>query len=124
VMFFPPQPHDRLAQFYSAADAVLVPSRSESFGLVALEAQACGTPVIAAAVGGLRYAVASGESGVLVDGHDPADYAREVLRLIGSPDLAATMSRAARAHAERFSWDATADGLGRVYCELANRPPL
>jgi D-inositol-3-phosphate glycosyltransferase len=123
VMFFPPQPHDRLGRFYSAADAVLVPSRSESFGLVALEAQASGTPVIAAAVGGLRFAVANGESGVLVDGHEPADYAREVLRLVRDPGLAATMSRAARAHAERFSWDATANGLGRVYRELANRPP-
>ena len=70
VVFFPPQPHERLADFYSAAEAVLVPSRSESFGLVALEAQACGTPVIAAAVGGLRYWVRDGVRG-LVPGHDP-----------------------------------------------------
>jgi len=121
VMFFPPQPHDRLARFYSAADAVLVPSRSESFGLVALEAQACGTPVIASAVGGLRFAVADGKSGSLVEGHDPADFAREILRLIRDPELAASMSRATQDHVERFSWDATAHGLGRVYRELADR---
>ena len=71
VRFFPPQPPDRLAEHYRAADVAVVPSHNESFGLVALEAQACGTPVVAAAVGGLRTAVRDGVSGVLVDGHDP-----------------------------------------------------
>jgi D-inositol-3-phosphate glycosyltransferase len=73
VMLFPPQPQHKLADFYAAADVVLVPSRSESFGLVALEAQACGTPVVAASVGGLRYVVEDGAGGFLVEGHDPAD---------------------------------------------------
>ncbi len=119
VVFFPPQPHERLAEFYAAADAVLLPSRSESFGLVALEAQACGTPVIGAAVGGLRYAVAGGSSGMLVDGHEPGDYARCILRLLRDPALAASMSNAALGHSGRFSWEATAAGLGRAYRELA-----
>jgi D-inositol-3-phosphate glycosyltransferase len=121
VTFFPPQPHERLSDFYSAADAVLLPSRSESFGLVALEAQACGTPVIAADVGGLRYAVADGVSGILVRGHDPEDYAEAVVRLLRSETTAAAMSRAAVRHAAGFSWDATAAGVGAVYRELDER---
>src|SRR5204863_4267652 len=82
VMFFPPQPQRRLADFYSAAEAVLVPSRSESFGLVALEAQACGTPIIAADTGGLRFLVEDAVTGFLVPGHDPADYADRLLALL------------------------------------------
>jgi D-inositol-3-phosphate glycosyltransferase len=121
VMFFPPQPHERLADFYSAAEAVLLPSRSESFGLVALEAQACGTPVIAAGVGGLRYAVADGISGVLVRGHEPGDYAEAILRLLRDDVLSSAMSRGAVRHAAQFTWEATAAGLGAVYRELAER---
>jgi len=121
VVFFPPQPHERLAEFYSAAEAVLVPSRSESFGLVALEAQSCGTPVIAAAVGGLRYSVPDGVGGLLVDGHEPRGYADAILRLLGDPELAERLSSGARAHAAGFSWEATAGEIGRVYLELAGR---
>src|SRR5205085_1124904 len=98
VVFFPPQPHARLADFYSAAELVLVPSRWESFGLVALEAQACGTPVIAAAVGGLRYSVADGVGGYLVQGHDPADYADRIVRLLTDPQEAARLAIGAAAH--------------------------
>jgi len=119
VVFFPPQPHERLRDFYAAAEAVILPSRSESFGLVALEAQACGTPVIGAAVGGLRYTVADGSSGMLVEGHDPGAYADRILALLRDPALARSMSQAAIGHAARFSWDATAAGLGEVYRELA-----
>src|SRR5436190_20649770 len=122
VVFFPPQPHERLAEFYSAADAVLVPSRSESFGLVALEAQACGTPVIASAVGGLRYSVADGVGGLHVRGHDPRDFADRILELLGDPALTARLSAGALAHAARFSWDATAAEIGRVYTELTRVP--
>jgi D-inositol-3-phosphate glycosyltransferase len=121
VMFFPPQPHERLADFYSAAEAVLLPSRSESFGLVALEAQACGTPVIAADVGGLRHAVADGVGGLLVRGHDPVDYAAALTWLLRNEAGSAAMSQGAVRHAAGFSWDATAEGLGAVYRELAER---
>jgi D-inositol-3-phosphate glycosyltransferase len=123
IVFFPPQPHERLAEFYSAAEAVLVPSRTESFGLVALEAQACGTPVIAASVGGLRYAVADGVGGLLVEGHDPSDYAERILRVLGDPGLATRLSAGALAHAARFSWDATAADVRDVYLELAAGAP-
>ena len=83
VMLFPPLPQARLADVYAAADVVLVPSRSESFGLVALEAQACGTPVVAAAVGGLRFVVHDDRTGFLVEGHDPADHAERMLQSFG-----------------------------------------
>ena len=121
VVFFPPQPHDRLADLYSAAEAVLVPSRSESFGLVALEAEACATPVIAAAAGGLRYVVVDGETGFLVEGHDPRDYAARILRILADPGLATRLSAGAQRHATRFSWDATADDVRSVYRELVGR---
>jgi D-inositol-3-phosphate glycosyltransferase len=122
VVFFPPQPHGRLADFYSAADAVLVPSRSESFGLVALEAESCGAPVIGAAAGGLRFVIRDGVSGFLVDGHDPAEYANRILRLLSDPALAARLSAGATRHAAIFSWDATASGIRSVYREVLSRP--
>ena len=121
VLFFGPQPHARLADFYSAAEALLVPSRSESFGLVALESQACGTPVIAADTGGLRKAVRDGVTGFLVPGHDPSAYAAPILELLRSPALAGRMSLAARTHAADFSWDATASGTREVYREVTRR---
>jgi D-inositol-3-phosphate glycosyltransferase len=120
VVFFPPQPHERLADFYSAADAVLMPSRSESFGLVALEAEACGVPVIGAAAGGLRYVIQDGETGFLVDGHDPAQYADPIIRLLSDPGEAARLSRGAVEHAGIFSWDATVSDIVGVYRELLN----
>jgi len=116
VQFFPPQPPERLADHYRAADVTVVPSHSESFGLVALEAQACGTPVVAAAVGGLRTAVRDGVSGVLVDGHDPRDYAAAVLAVLARPEL---LSAGARRHAGLFSWDRTADALVTAYTSAA-----
>jgi len=121
VVFFPPQPHSRLADFYSAAEAVLVPSRSESFGLVALEAQACGTPVIAAAVGGLRYVVLDGRTGFLVEGHEPADYAERIISLLQDPGFAAILSAGAIRHAGRFSWESTVSGIRGVYREVLDR---
>ena len=115
VRFEPPCPHRDLADWYRAATLVLVPSHSESFGLVALEAQACGTPVAAAAVGGLRTAVRDGFSGVLVDGHDPEVWASVLRDLVVSPRWLASLSRGAVAHASGFGWPATADRLIEVY---------
>jgi D-inositol-3-phosphate glycosyltransferase len=112
VRFLPPQPPHRLADHYRAADVAVVPSHNESFGLVALEAQACGTPVVAAAVGGLPTAVRDGVSGVLVAGRDPADYATAIRSVLARrPFLAA----GARRHAARFSWDRTAEALIEAY---------
>ena len=117
VRFVPPVPQDRLPDWYRAADVTVVPSYSESFGLVAIESQACGTPVVAAAVGGLRTAVADGVSGVLLDGHDPQDYAEVLADLAADPARLATLSRGALLHAGRFSWAATAAGMLEVYSE-------
>jgi D-inositol-3-phosphate glycosyltransferase len=115
VKFLPPQAGPDLADVYRAADLVAVPSYNESFGLVALEAQACGTPVVAAAVGGLVTAVRDGVSGVLVDGHDPDDWARVLGRLLGSPGERVLLGQGAVEHARNFSWTRTAEGLLRVY---------
>jgi D-inositol-3-phosphate glycosyltransferase len=117
VRFLPPQTGEDLARLYRAADLVAVPSYNESFGLVALEAQACGTPVVAAAVGGLVTSVRDGESGVLVDGHNPDDWARVLDKLLAAPAYRRVLSEGAVAHAAGFSWDRTADGLLRVYRE-------
>ena len=115
--YVPPVPQDRLPDWYRAADVTVVPSYSESFGLVAIESQACGTPVVAAAVGGLRTAVADGVSGVLLDGHDPQDYAEVLADLAADPARLATLRRGALLHAGRFSWAATAAGMLEVYSE-------
>jgi D-inositol-3-phosphate glycosyltransferase len=118
VRFVPAQPHDRLARYYAAADVVLMPSRSESFGLVALEAQSCGTPVVASAVGGLRAVVVDGRTGFLVPGHEPAAFADRVLAILADPALARRLSGEAVRHAEAFSWDRTVEAINRVYGEL------
>ncbi|MEU8616439.1 D-inositol-3-phosphate glycosyltransferase [Streptomyces sp. NPDC048623] len=111
----PPVPQERLADYYRAADVLVVPSRSESFGLVALEAQACGTPVLAAAVGGLPTAVWDGVSGLLVRGHDPVEYARRLLWLARHPQARVTMGEAAVRHARGMSWRASATRTIDVY---------
>ncbi|WP_229789568.1 D-inositol-3-phosphate glycosyltransferase [Pilimelia terevasa] len=121
VHFLAPLPPPRLAVLYRAADVVAVPSYSESFGLVALEAQACGTPVLAAAVGGLVTAVRDGVSGALVEGHDPQRWAAALARLLGDPARLAALGAGAAAHAERFSWDRTVDSLLTVYGEAMRR---
>ena len=95
----------------------MVPSYTESFGLVALESQACATPVVAASVGGLTTAVADGVSGVLVDGHEPALWAKVLGDLLRAPRARAELAAGARPHAERFSWKRTTDGLLAAYAE-------
>ncbi|MGQ0631250.1 MAG: D-inositol-3-phosphate glycosyltransferase [Sporichthyaceae bacterium] len=115
VRFAPPVPQVDLAQWYRAADLTVVPSYSESFGLVAVESQACGTPVVAAAVGGLRTAVSEGESGILVHGHEPRDWAHALLGLLANPGRRAELGEGAVVHAQRFGWSATAAALLGVY---------
>ncbi|HEY1485711.1 MAG TPA: glycosyltransferase, partial [Micromonosporaceae bacterium] len=117
VRFLPPQSGDALADLYRAADVVAVPSHNESFGLVAMEAQACGTPVVAAAVGGLVTAVRDQYSGLLVDDHDPSNWATVLGDLLRQPGRRAMLSRGAVEHAQQYSWTRTASGLLAVYRE-------
>ena len=107
IHFMPPGPRDELPDWYRASDLVCVPSYSESFGLVALEAQACGTPVVASAVGGLRTAVADGISGSLVDGHDPKAWSAVISRLLADPARRVSLSFGAIGHAANFRSERT-----------------
>jgi D-inositol-3-phosphate glycosyltransferase len=115
VRFVPPVRRDELVDWYAAATLVCVPSYNESFGLVAVEAQAVGTPVVAAAVGGLTTAVADGRSGLLVAGHDPEDYARVFEKVLDQPGLRAELSAGAIAQAAELTWDHTAEATLDVY---------
>ncbi len=115
---------DRLTDLYRASDVLVVPSYNESFGLVALEAQACGTPVVAAAVGGLQTTVRQAVSGLLVPGHAPADYAAAIRRIIDNPGLRRRLSAGAVAHAGEFSWQRTADRLMATYSEVLSAQPV
>lgn len=117
VRFLPPRGGDELVTVYRAADVVAVPSHNESFGLVALEAQACGTPVVATRVGGLPVAVAEGRSGLLVTGHDISDWADALGELAFDPARRERMAGVAAGHAHRFSWDRTTDALLDAYDE-------
>ncbi|MGW3725412.1 glycosyltransferase, partial [Streptomyces sp. NPDC000851] len=115
VRFRPPVDQDQLADWFRAASVLVMPSYSESFGLVAIEAQAAGTPVLAAAVGGLPVAVRDGQTGFLVQGHDPAAYARVLRDVADDPQLSARMGAAAARHARSFGWDASATATAEVY---------
>jgi D-inositol-3-phosphate glycosyltransferase len=115
VRFVPPVDRATLALWYRAADLVVVPSYNESFGLVAVEAQACGTPVVAAAVGGLPFAI--GDGGLLIDGHGTADWSAGLEGLLDDPDRRELLSRKAVQHASQFSWERTTDRLLEVYTE-------
>jgi D-inositol-3-phosphate glycosyltransferase len=121
VMFVPPQPHHILSTYYRAADVVIVPSRSESFGLVALEAAACGIPVVASAVGGLQSLVDDGDTGFLIERRDPALFATALARILDDPLLAASMSVAAAERAKRYTWGFAAARLRRLYGDLTTR---
>jgi D-inositol-3-phosphate glycosyltransferase len=121
VHFVDPQPHHILSTYYRAADVVIVPSRSESFGLVALEAAACGTPVVASAVGGLLSLVDDHETGRLIDGRDPYDYARAVASIIDDRHRRAAMGSAALERSRSYSWGFAAARLRRLYSDLTVR---
>jgi D-inositol-3-phosphate glycosyltransferase len=120
VHFIDPQPHELLSSYYRAADVCIVPSRSESFGLVALEAAACGTPVVAHAVGGLSTLVDHGRTGFLVDDPTPERYADAVLRL-NEPLMAERLSTASVLRARRYTWRAAAHALLDLHDELSAR---
>jgi len=121
VHFMPPIDREELPDWYRASDLVCVPSYSESFGLVALEAQACGTPVVATAVGGLRAAVADGISGSLVDGHDPRAWSAVISRLLADPARRLLLSLGAINHASNFGWESTARRTLDVYDWVLSR---
>ncbi len=120
VRFVAPQPHELLSTYYRAADVCLVPSRSESFGLVALEAGACGTPVVASDVGGLRTLVDHGRTGFLVEDGSPEAYAGWIRQLLAEPPLAARLSAGAVQRARRYTWARAAEVLRGVYAELTD----
>jgi D-inositol-3-phosphate glycosyltransferase len=122
VRFERPAPREVLADYYRAADLTVVPSYNESFGLVALESQACGTPVVAARVGGLVTAVEDEVSGLLIDGHSPHDYATVIRTLVREPSRRLVLSDGAVRHAERFGWGATAERILDVYSSPAAQP--
>jgi len=124
VTMIPPQPHHVLSTYYRAADVCLVPSRSESFGLVALEAAASGTPVVASDVGGLRSLIDHGRTGFRILGRDPHDYAEATRRILDSPILADELSRCAADAAASYTWTTMAARLRRVYDDLGAREPV
>lgn len=117
VKFVPPTSRAHLVKWFQAASICIVPSYSESFGLVAIESQACGTPVVAARVGGLPTAVRDGISGVLVDGHNPLTWADQILSVVTNGELRSKLSTGAIEHASHFGWEDTTDKLIAVYNE-------
>lgn len=121
ITMVPPQPHHVLSTYYRAADVTIVPSRSESFGLVALESTACGTPVVASDVGGLRTLVDHGRTGLRVPGRNPDDFAEAVERIIGDPTFAERLSERAAEAATAYTWTSMAARLRRVYADLSER---
>jgi D-inositol-3-phosphate glycosyltransferase len=122
IMVRPHSPRPELFRWYCIADIVGVPSYNESFGLVALEAQACGRPVVATDIGGLRYAVQDGETGLLVPGHDPALWADALIKLLDAPDRTRELGRNGALHAARFSWDNTAAASLAAYSRALAKP--
>ena len=118
VTFAEPVPHSQMADVYRASDVVLVPSRSETFGLVAAEAQASGVPVIAANTGGLAHVVPEGSGGITVDGWDPDDWAAAITRVLGDAQLRKRLSTSGPLHAESFSWERAVERIIEIYQEV------
>ncbi len=124
LQFLEPVPHRELPDLYRAADVVVVPSASESFGLVALEAAACGTPVVATAVGGLRLTVRHGETGYLVGERDPAAFAAALSRVLADPSARLRLGGNAVRLAQRFPWSRTSDGILEAYASVMACPDV
>lgn len=123
TIFLPPSSKEKLANLYRASTVVVVPSYSESFGLVAVEAQACGTPVIATNIGGLRTTVNDNQSGLLVNGHDPRTWSQALAQVVLNDTELIRLKLGARQHAMQFSWEKTVQGLINVYQKaLVNKP--
>jgi D-inositol-3-phosphate glycosyltransferase len=120
VQFRGPVPQEELPSYYSAATLLVVPSHYESFGLAAVEALACGTPVVGSLVGGLPTVVHDGENGFLVPWRRPVDFAERIEMVLGDPSLRNRLANRARASVARFGWAAVADRIGAIYGELAS----
>jgi D-inositol-3-phosphate glycosyltransferase len=127
VHLIAPQPHAQLALFYQAADVLVMPSRSETFGLVAAEAQACGLPIVASRIGGIPYVIDVDKSGILVDVGDEPGFAAALDRILGDEELHVSMADAAEIKSGEFNWKATADRLLELYDGITGRerhPPV
>lgn len=124
VRFIEPQPHHTLSTYYRAADVVIVPSHTESFGLVALEAAACGVPVVASAVGGLRSIVEDRRTGILVEDRSPATFAAAIDEIITEPVWAGYLADGAAVRSERYTWGFAAARARRAYLDLLAREPV
>jgi D-inositol-3-phosphate glycosyltransferase len=124
LRFMEPVSHDQLPELYRAADVVVVPSASESFGLVALEASACGTPVVATAVGGLRQIVRDGESGYLVQRRDSVSFAAALSRVLADPGAQDRLGANAVKEAHRFPWARTTDGILEAFVSVSTCPDV
>ena len=118
VIFLGKRGQDTLPYYYSAAEVVVMPSHYESFGMVALEAMACGTPVIASRVGGLAYLIREGETGYFVPAQDPDALAEKLRSLFVNPDLRAEFGTRAAAYAKEFSWEIITKQVSNVYQNL------
>lgn len=118
VTFAEPVPHAQMGDVYRASDVVVVPSRSESFGLVAAEAQASGVPVVAANTGGLSHVVPEGSGGVLVDGWDPDHWASAVTSVLTDSGLSRTLAASGPQHAEGFSWETAVERILEIYQDV------
>ena len=121
LAFIPPQPHHILSTYYRAADIVIVPSRSESFGLVALEAAACGVPVVASSVGGLQNLIEDGKTGLLIEGWDPVEYAQVVDYLLSNPFKTTEIAMNAVDRAQTYTWGQTATRLQEIYQSVLSK---
>ena len=118
VTFAGPVPQSELPTYYGAADVLVLPSHYESFGLVALEAMACGTPVVVSRVGGLKTFVRNGESGYLIPWRCPDPFSQQIEVMLANPSLRSAMGAAALETARRMGWTGVSSRLIEFYDSL------